>query len=410
MEHILNYIWDNIEKILALITVIGSIGIFLVWLWKTVKKSNSDTLVEITLEDLEKILNDTFVEYKAINSDEERGEPLINITGTDDSIRSLPLALQRKQVLIEMIEQVLEYEVENIDETTFAEALTASLGDNFFKADEVFAKIAKHEKPNERRRARIALVRGAIAENQLRWKDAAEHYRDAARAHPCFETLIFAQKLFINMGSYSSALSFSIKAKKIIKNIYGENSEEYVIIVSNLAAVYQLMLEDKKAESIYLQVLNICKEQPAVDISLIANINNNLGVIYVAQKDYKKGLSIFKEVLASREKMLGKNHPDTASNINNIAYMYVLSGQYKKAETFYKKAIQIRYDASNEHNHENGASFNNLAGLYERQKRYDDAELCYQKAIKILENTLDSDHPTIKFVKDSYEIFKTRHR
>ena len=397
----MDFFWTIIGSVAA--TVISA---FLLWffregLWNLIKKPNSDTLVENTPEEPEEILDDIFVEYDKIGNDGRVEEPLINIAGIGGSVTNLPLALRQKQISIEIIEQVLEYEVENIDETKFAEALTA-LADN-----DIFAEIEKNKKLTARRSARIALVRGAIAEQQLRWKDAAKYYRDATRAYPCFETLVFAQRLFVNMGSYDSALTFSAKAKKATSTAYGENSEQYVTIIGNLAETYQLLGKYQKAESIYLQVIDICEKHSMKSDSLIAN--NNLGVIYLAQQDYTKALSTFNEVLAIKEKMLGKNHPDTTSMMNNIAYIYALQGQYTKAEEFYKRAIKIRHNALGENNRENGTTFNNLAQLYVQQNRYNDAEECYQKAIQILKNTLVPDHPTIKTVEASYEIFKTRH-
>ncbi len=400
---ILDYIW----QIITGLAVLAIAGIFK---WRFSKKEtepNSDTLLEITIEGPEEILNDIFIEYEEVNIDDEEEEPLIKTTDIESRIEGLPLAVQKEKACIEMVGYVLEYEFENIAEKEFAKALSALAGGNISKADKVFAKIEKREKPVEKRAARIALARGIIAEQQVRWKDAAKHYRNAASAYSHCQTLIFAQKLFINMGDYDSALAFSINAKKIASTTYGEESLQYATILGNLAETYQALGNYEKAADIYLKALNICTEHLEDVHHLTIPIINNIGLIFELTRDYKRAASAFNAGLLIKEKTLGKGHVDTAIMINNLATVYHLQGKDKKAESFFLRAIKIRDDALGDNNYENAITYNNLAGLYEKQKRYNDAETCYQKSIEIFKTKTNPKHPKSLYQK-VIKIFKLK--
>ncbi len=341
------------------------------------------------------------------NSDQdEEPELLIKFPEFPDSFDELPEAVRKNQMRIAMVEYVIEEERENIDTTKFAEALIDLADGSFVKAEKVFAKIKKTEKPTGRRGARIAIVLGEITKHQMHWHDSAKHHIYAVKTYPCSETLIAAQKFFIDIADYNSALAFSTDAKKVASIAYGEKSGEYAIILGNLAEVYQKLGKHEKAALIYLQILDICEETFESQHPLVFIAINSLGIIYTAQGDHKNAELFFEQALTIQKQLIGEDHPDIANIINNLASIYHSQGQDKKAESFFLHAIKIREDALGENNPENAFSFNNLAGMYEKQNRYNEAESCYQKSIKIFETYLAPDHPNIKKVKTNYENFK----
>ncbi len=310
--------------------------------WFFIKKnseSDSDSLLEITIEEPEK-MPDISDKFKSV----------LKIPELDPHIIDQPESVQKTQLRIRFIENVIEEESDAIDETAFAEALTELAGEDFIKADKVLAEIEERDKPTNERGSRIAVARGEIAQEQNRWKDAAEHYARGADLFPCFETLYSAQKIYIEIEDYNSAVIFSTKAKKAAIVEFGEKTEEHAEILGNLAQVYQELEKYKRAISIYKEALDIYKKIAVGYSPVIFAINNNLGMTYQKQGNQNKTIYFFKKALAIQKKMLGKKHPDTAKIINNIASVYYLQGRHRKATKLFKKAIKIRNHGLDEDN------------------------------------------------------------
>ena len=120
-----------------------------------------------------------------------------------------------------------------------AKAQTALEEGELSKADKLFAEIETSEELALLQFADISFARGYIAEEEIRWKDATQHYIRAAELDPSFDTLVRAQSLSQDIGDYHSALSFGLKAQKAAIAEYGKGSIEHAIALNNLGGVYQ---------------------------------------------------------------------------------------------------------------------------------------------------------------------------
>ena len=89
-----------------------------------------------------------------------------------------------------------------------AEARQALEAGDFSIADALFAEIEDQEMLAVERTARAAFARGDIAEQDIRWADAAEHYARAARLHPNYEHLYAASEFTSRSGDYDKAITF----------------------------------------------------------------------------------------------------------------------------------------------------------------------------------------------------------
>ena len=369
-------------------------------IYKLIKKTESNLQIKSSHEQT-KITD----EQKNNNISDEPKKPatLLSITELYGLPADYSENLQHPQACIAIVESVIEAELGTIGAKKLAEVLTGIAGGDFFKADEIFAEIETREKPAGQRGGRIAFARAKIAEHQLRWHDATGHYSYSACAYPCFETLIAAQSFCIKVNDYDSALAFSTNAKKVVSADYGEKSEQYAAILTNLASVYQSLEKHEKARAIYLQVLDICEYHLDKESFLISGAVKNLGLIYQMQDDYKNAESYFNQALSIEEKILGKNHPNTSEIITNLALLYSLQKLDGKAEKLFKKALNIRREALGENNPKTALCYNNLAGFYYTIGEHEQAGKLFKKAIKILENTLGPEDPTTKQIKQIYE-------
>ncbi|MEJ6708272.1 MAG: hypothetical protein QNK92_05625 [Amylibacter sp.] len=88
-----------------------------------------------------------------------------------------------------------------------ADARKALEAGDFSIADDIFTEIEIHEQLAVERAARAAFALGEIAEQEIRWADAAKHYTNATHKHPTVVHLNKARWLHWNAGNFSKALS-----------------------------------------------------------------------------------------------------------------------------------------------------------------------------------------------------------
>ena len=284
------------------------------------------------------------------------------------------------------------------------EANVAFEADDYPKADKLFAE-AENGELTRKQFADVALARGEIAEQGLRWEDAAGYYAKATALNPCFETLIRAQRLAVDMGDYDLALSLGESVQKEIINENKENSQQHATILNNLGGVYKRTGQFEKAESLYKKSLNIQEKLLIKDDPMIAGILNNLAGIYNLQGQYEKAKPLYEDALTMDTKIFGEDHPETATDMNNLGAVYEFQGNYDKAGSLYLQALNIR-EKKLVKNHPNIAnSLNSLAVLYQKWNKANEAGPLYVRAIDILESNYGSEHPSTKLVKGNYERF-----
>ncbi len=278
---------------------------------------------------------------------------------------------------------------------------------NFLQADKLFSEIEDSEELSMEIFAQIAFSRGKIAQQELRWQDATEHHARAAKLYPCWRTLIYAQGLAFNAGDYNASIYFGMQAKKAAIAEHGEESEQHVTSLNNLAESYQEQKQYKDAEKFYKKALKINKKVFGENNQYTAAILNNIGIFYRMQEKYRSAESFLKKALKIRTKIFNKNHPSIATSLDSLATLYFVQKFYKKAEPLYIKALKIAQETGGDDDFNTAISLRNLAGLYYPQKRYKEAEPLFKRSLEILEKTLGPEHPTTKSVKDNYETFKT---
>ncbi len=289
------------------------------------------------------------------------------------------------------------------------EAKAALEAGNILESDKLFT-VAENGELTRKQFAEVALARGEIAELQLRWKDAAEHYARAVQLDKCFETLITAQRLAIDMGDYDLALSLGNEAREAAiteEDKKDEKDNKYTISLNNLGSVYRKCGDFKKAELLYEEAIDIQRKTSNGedrDTALAANLGN-LAALYKTQGAYGKAKSLYEEALKINETVFGEDNPQTARSINNLGTVFEYLGEHADAESYYLKALDIRKRHLLENHPEIASSLNNLAVLYEKTPKHRDVETFYLRAIKILESNFGSEHPDTKLVQGNYDRF-----
>ncbi|MCD4695109.1 MAG: tetratricopeptide repeat protein, partial [Bacteroidales bacterium] len=150
-----------------------------------------------------------------------------------------------------------------------------------------------------------------------------------------------ASKLIADAWYYKDSLSKAIDyyriASEIIKEIEGEDSEEYASRISDIGYCFYSLNIFETAISYYNQALNIFNNTG--NIQEISNQLNNLGTVYFAWGNFNRALENFNKTL--RYDMQRKDSSALASSYNNIGKVYEAWGYYDQAIEHYFKSISF---------------------------------------------------------------------
>ena len=376
----MDIIWNNIEKILALITVIGSIGIFFIWLLKNIKKPNSNTEKRFSAEDVNALTE----QERQAREDEKK----------------------RFQEQTAKLESELEHAGDLIGVKKLAEAQEALAKNDLPKADKLFAEIEESDELTLLQFADVSFARGYIAEFGGQWGEAAQHYTRAAKIDPSFDTTMRAQSLALAIDDYDSALPLGKAAKKLASVKYGKDSAEYANSLNELGAVYQAKGEDTKAEVLFNETLIIHRKLFGKFYYASSSTLNNLAEIYKERENFTKAEQFFKKSIEIDKKYFGEEHHQTATGMNNLANLYRKQKKYTEADSLYQQALAIRKKMLEKNHPDIGKTYNNLAVLYAEQGRFEEVEPFYLQAIQIFETFFGHEHPDTKTIKSNYKTFK----
>ncbi|MCA8836205.1 MAG: tetratricopeptide repeat protein, partial [Proteobacteria bacterium] len=365
-------------------------------------QSKSEDHIVLTEEIYKQILENA-VKARESELRDAHGEERAILQAQIDELKSRQAdpekALQDEQELKIKIRADLEREGNEIGNKKLMEAWDALEEGNFSKADDLFAEIEAREELAVKRSARAAFARGEIAEQEIRWYDAAKHYARAAQVDPSFDTLMKAQELAFSIGDYYSALSFGKDAKKAAIKEHGKDTEEYAASLNDIGVVYDRLKEYKLAEPLHKEALKIRQDILGKKHPDIAKSLNNLGGIYLEKKQYKEATYFLKRALNINKEMLGIKHSLTATTLNNLGGSYRDMGEFKKAKPLLKQALKIRKEILGDNQPDTANSYNILGGFYSMQGQYKKADPYLWQALEILEMTLGPDHPDTILVK-----------
>jgi CHAT domain-containing protein/Flp pilus assembly protein TadD len=207
------------------------------------------------------------------------------------------------------------------------------------------------------------------------------------------QTPVDSISYYYKKSDYQKAINYGEKEKNNYVNSGNIISSEYAELLSNLAVSYKAKRDFVKAESMYLQSLNIFKEVKGENNDDYATLLNNLAILYDDQNMDEKAEKLFLQSLEIRKKLLGENHPDYASSLNNLAGLYFKQGKYEKAETLSVQFVNIRKEVLGENHPDYATALHNLAMLYNEEGKYEKVEPLYLQSLNIYKKNYGENHP-----------------
>jgi CHAT domain-containing protein len=206
-------------------------------------------------------------------------------------------------------------------------------------------------------------------------------------------------------GNLVEATTSLVKVLKLGEELYPrsrfpEGHSDLLIILNDLATLYEVQDEYARAEPLFLRSLAMRQRlytkdrfprgHPDLAVGL-----NNLGRLYFAMDDYAKAEPLLRRALEMYEMQYPKGkypqgHPDLALSLNNLAYLYEKRGDYARAGPLHRRALAMYQAAYPPARHPEGhfavaMSMHNLATLYEREGEYAKAETLFRRVMEMLE-------------------------
>lgn len=201
--------------------------------------------------------------------------------------------------------------------------------------------------------------------------------------------------LYQAMGRYEEAEPLYRRCLRLREAKAGTDHLDVTPALNNLAALYWAMGEYAQAEPLYQRCLRIREQHLVKNHADVAETLNNLGVLYQDMGHYVRAEALLQRSLSIWEDRLGSDHPDVASALNNLAELYRAMAQFARAEPLYQRCLRIREEKLGEDHRLVGLTLNNLGELYRAMGRFARAEPLYQRSLRIKEIQLGKDHPGV---------------
>ena len=166
-----------------------------------------------------------------------------------------------------------------LPEVRLATARAALAEGDTTSAEAIFAEIAAQEAEAVERAAVAAFELGKLTEDNIRWREAADHFARAARLAPTFEHLEKAHQLALRMADHAAALRYGqdLVAAAIAEDGPGSarHGEALRLNGSSVAAVGRY----QEAERLYREALEITERALGPNHRKTASALNSLGVL-----------------------------------------------------------------------------------------------------------------------------------
>ena len=224
-------------------------------------------------KDLEKLYQS---EKKNLSIENQRLQR--KLSDVENELQSPKNSYQKRIVFLENTISELRTITGEGNESQVAEAVSALQQGDTEKADQLFKQIEERENSSIERAAKAAFERGKIAEANIDYRNAYQHFERAVGFSP--------------------------------------NNPEYLELAGLMAgtvANHQKEIEwEEKALAIYLG-------QNGADSAEVARLRNNLGLAWNALGQSEKAIAYYELALTTFEKVPGIDHPSTKTVANNLA-------------------------------------------------------------------------------------------
>ena len=366
-------------------------------------RQGGETLdMEVFLRTQQKLRDELKAELEDAHA-EDRARLQARIDELSRRIANPDKSLEDAQKRIADLEALLEREGNDIGAERLNEARAALEQGDYSLADDIFAEIEAREELAVQRAARAAFGRGEVAEAEVRWLDAAEHYSKAARLRPSYSTLLKASEYVGRAGNLRESIDYGERLASFARRKYGDSNSRTAIALNNVAGCLFAANRYREAEPLIREALEISSlvygdQHPEVAIRL-----NNLAELLSETDRTSEAESIFNRALTITREVFGSLHPNTAVILNNLGVLLRKTGRFAESETMHLEALAITKSALGDQHPDTATDLKNLAILLHVTGRTNEAEPLFREALAIFESALGAEHSESLMVRDNLD-------
>ena len=202
-------------------------------------------------------------------------------------------------------------------------------------------------------------------------------------------------ELLQRLGDYNAA---EIQFKKALEGVIGAVGEKNplaIILMNNLANLYETMGLYDQAEPLMKSALSLVEEVRGANDPETARQSNNLALLFESQGSFREAEPLYKKAIAVLEGLLGEDHIDTVALKNNLAFLYFMMNQYELAAPAFTDVLS-RWTRTLGEDHPNRLkALNNLGRVQLKQGTLNEAEQTLLLALSLRQAKLGETHPDV---------------
>lgn len=191
---------------------------------------------------------------------------------------------------------------------------------------------------------------------------------------------------------FSEAFITFNESKEIFEKNEGTDSEDYGILLCDLADLYRVMGDLQNALKYCTLGIEIIEGSSVVNMNEMGVRYNNLALIYSALGQYDNAIESIQKSLTISENFYGKDHPEYNTIVSGLAMFYQKLGQYDKAFQLFNEVLTNIEKSNGKRNFYYLTALNNSANFYQTVENYDMAEELLIEALAIANDILQEEH------------------
>ena len=237
--------------------------------------------------------------------------------------------------------------------------------------------------------ALLELKRTAKAESYFKKTEAYYSNFPALSSHSnnYIATSSLAQIAF-DLNNYPKAEKYYIKSLTIERSVNSEKTEDYLLLLQNLANSCQNQFKLKKVDSIYQKIIVSKKElngENSIEYALVLKSLADIQKGNSQTKEAEANYIIAKQIIKNTQ---GVKSKDYLSIINSLASIYKHEQKNELAEQYYSELADLYRDNNGVKSKEYASCINNLATLYRSQNKYEKAESLFERTLKSFKSSV----------------------
>lgn len=299
-------------------------------------------------------------------------------------------SLLEAQKRIKDLETLLDREGDDIGAERIEAAKAALEQGDYSLADDLFTEIEAHTESDLKNTAHAAFGRGEIANAELRWNDALEHFLRAEQLNPTTEYVLQVTEAFSNLGFFDRALNL------LDQHLVGERiSETNLELYNAKMTVLAFARQTEKASEIAKEIDGFLKRTKKPDAGLVLNVKICLLRALVITDERAQIQAILKDTRKPLKSLEKEDPVKFARFVGNIASLLADTGYLTRAISLTRSALKIlRAEKGNKHPLY-AIRLNNLGDFLTRGGDYEEAIEHLHEAITLGSEYLPKGHHSL---------------